>query len=542
MLGSIVGRRHRASRRQRTRADSASAVRPETGLRPACRVLATDDGLDEPEISVVALVEDRDPLRLGVDEHEELMTELGHPAGGVLLEHRLDGEALRLDDPGLAAGLGRAVGEPAEQLLLLHVPGANPRLLAMVDCAALELVDHLVDAGCVTDGGGVGPQRPAVDDQRHLDDVRILGAPMLLDGQLDEGIGPVVEDSLEPPELAFRVAADALWDLDVLALDDRPHTHLPRHRAPSSVAGSPGGWAGRPAFGRVYTAGADRSGSRFPDAQSLWSGPLRLAFAGHGDRGNAHCSGLDERHGAGREARTGRDDVVDQDDPATGQRSARRGKVQAGPAGTIGLQPERAGHVHGPCHPIEVDLGDGRPGSFEYRCTREVQARRGDPRNELGLVVAAPPPAVGVDRDRNEHLAARADAAPAPGDRGPQRAGETLLTAVLQLVECIADDARERGAPFELEERRGHVGRQPDRDAGGQIEAGVERGGAGGAEWRSFRAAAGTASWKSRVQESVRQPADGSHPTILRRRPYLRLTPDGPSPGLRRWDRHDSHS
>ena len=190
------------------------------------------------------------------------MTELGHPAGGIFLEHRLDGEALRLDDAGLAAGLRRAVGEPAQEVLFLHVPGADPWLLAMVDRPALEFVDDLVDAGRVTDGRGVGPQRPAVDDQRHLDDVRVLGASMLLDRQLDERIGPVVEDSLEPPELAFRVAADALWDLDVLTLDDRPHAHLPRHRGPPSVAGSPGGWAGRPAFGRVYTASADRSESR----------------------------------------------------------------------------------------------------------------------------------------------------------------------------------------------------------------------------------------------------------------------------------------
>ena len=81
----------------------------------ALGVLAADDRLDEPVVAVLALVQDRDPLGLGVHEHEELVAELLHLGERVLLEHRLDREALGLDDPALAAGVRGAVGETAQE-------------------------------------------------------------------------------------------------------------------------------------------------------------------------------------------------------------------------------------------------------------------------------------------------------------------------------------------------------------------------------------------------------------------------------------------
>ena len=56
-----------------------------------------------PVVAVPAPVEDRDPLVLGIHEHVEVVPEVLHRGDGVLLEHRLDREPLRLDDPPLAA-------------------------------------------------------------------------------------------------------------------------------------------------------------------------------------------------------------------------------------------------------------------------------------------------------------------------------------------------------------------------------------------------------------------------------------------------------
>src|SRR6476646_6486622 len=123
----------RSGRLSRGRSRSVVAVRAARGAAAALRVLATDDRLDQPEVPVVAAVEDRDPLALGVDIDVEPVAEVLHPGDRVLLEHRLDGEALRLHDPPLAGRLRGPVREVAEDRLLLIGPGPDPVLLAMVD-------------------------------------------------------------------------------------------------------------------------------------------------------------------------------------------------------------------------------------------------------------------------------------------------------------------------------------------------------------------------------------------------------------------------
>src|SRR5829696_3641549 len=101
-----------------------AAVRPRVADPAATgRVLAADDRLDQAEVAVPPPVEDVDALGRRVDVHEELVTELLHPSEGVLLEHRLDGESLRLDDPALDRGVRGAVGDVPEERLLLVRPG-----------------------------------------------------------------------------------------------------------------------------------------------------------------------------------------------------------------------------------------------------------------------------------------------------------------------------------------------------------------------------------------------------------------------------------
>ena len=165
--------RHRTMRR-RCRQDGAVPVSlPAVPAASTLRVLAADDRLDHAIVAVVALVDDRDLLGLGAHEDEEAVAELLHPADRVLLEHRLDREALGLDDPALARRARRPVGDPAEELLLLDRPGAQARLLAVVDRAAFDLVDDLVERGLVARAGRVTAQRLAVDDERDLGDVGV---------------------------------------------------------------------------------------------------------------------------------------------------------------------------------------------------------------------------------------------------------------------------------------------------------------------------------------------------------------------------------
>ena len=82
------------------------------------------------------------------------------------------------------------------------------------------------------------PEGATVDDERDLDDVGVGRAAVLLDRELDEGVRSVVEDPLEALQLALRVGASALGNLDVLPLDDRPHAHLPGRREVSLTRNS----------------------------------------------------------------------------------------------------------------------------------------------------------------------------------------------------------------------------------------------------------------------------------------------------------------
>ena len=150
----------------------------------------------------------------------------------------------------------------------------------------------------------VAAQRLAVDDQRDLGDVGVRRAAMLLVRELDDGIGAVVEHPLEPPELALRIVADPVRDLDVLALDDRPHASPPGRRR-SGIEYSPGPFrglfAGRPrlAVGRPAVPRPARGAAHRSRATVI----AETAMAPRGL----------ERLGAGRQRRAGGHDVVDEE-------------------------------------------------------------------------------------------------------------------------------------------------------------------------------------------------------------------------------------
>ena len=183
-----------------------AAVRSVAGAALALRVLAADDRLDQPEVAVAPAVEDRGPAPISASTKTKnwwpsssiRATASSSNIGSIAKRFVLTIRRSR-------AGSDGAVGDPAEERLLLGRPGPDPRLLAVVDRPPLELVDDLVDAGPVGLGRRVRPQGPAVDHERDLDDVRVGGAPVLLDRELDERVAPVVEDPLEAGQLALGV-------------------------------------------------------------------------------------------------------------------------------------------------------------------------------------------------------------------------------------------------------------------------------------------------------------------------------------------------
>src|SRR4051812_16290476 len=188
----------------------------------ALRVFPSDDRLDDAVIARIATVEDRNALVLGVHEDEELMAQLLHPSNGILFEHRLDGEPLHLHDAGLRPGRRRPVGEPSKNLLLLLRSSPQAGLLLVVDGLALDLVDDLVDGDLVARALGMAVERLAIDDERHVGHMGIGCTPMLLIRELHDHVRSIVEQPVEPSQPTLGILADAVRDLDVLALDDRP--------------------------------------------------------------------------------------------------------------------------------------------------------------------------------------------------------------------------------------------------------------------------------------------------------------------------------
>ena len=147
----------------------------------------------------------------------------------------------------------------------------------------------------------------------------VRGAPVLLVPELDGGVGPIVEQPLDPSELALRVVANAVRDLGVLALDDRPHASPPgdslRWVRRSSDAGRM-----RPCRAVVPTR---------PSAPSI-----RAARRGSALAQRSRATAMAETatappsiraRRAGRQGRAGRHDVVDEQDPAPGDRAAAAG-------------------------------------------------------------------------------------------------------------------------------------------------------------------------------------------------------------------------
>jgi hypothetical protein len=230
------------------------------------------------------------------------------------------------------------------------------------------------------------------------------------------------------------------------------------------------------------------------------------------DRRNAQRASGAERNRAGRERRAGRDDVVDQHDPATLQQ----------PAVAASAEAEGTRDVAGSFGSVEIELRRRGTRSLKDRRDGESQLAAGDDGDELRLVVAAAPQSIGVDRDGNQSVAAGAGKTPAAGDGTTQRLRQALLAGVLQLVQRRTDDADEGRTPLELEQVRRHLRREPDRNAGRQLESGVEGREARRAQRGAFAATPGAARREGEIEDAAEQRGHGG---IVAADAYPSLTP-----------------
>ena len=237
----------------------------------------------------------------------------------------------------------------------------------------------------------------------------VSAALVVLAPELHGGVGPVVEEALDPFELALRVIANAIRDLGVLALDDRPQRGPPRAAAQAAASGS----------ASEYSPPAGSASIRAPPQPT-----------GHRSRATAIAeppSLLPVRAPSAQAASVA---------PVVTTSSTRRTQRPVMPARDDALRPE-------PERPGHVGARSSRPSS-----NWATVARRRSSANAMGrprwraaaggarrLVVAALTFALGVDGDRHDHLSPDPDTGPAPPDRRPQRLRQPTFARVFQVVE-----------------------------------------------------------------------------------------------------------
>src|SRR5207248_1507269 len=176
--------------------------------------------LDEAVATVAPAVDDVHLAALRVLEDEEVVPDELELEHCLLRAHGLDRELLRLHDHrlGVVGRRSRSLQRPS-----VVTRGPPPALLPVAGHLALELVDELVDrrphvGGCLT-----CPQRRPLRPDRGLGDVVRRDRRVPLHAELELDLRRIGQLSLELPELLFRVAANRVADVEVLALHLESH-------------------------------------------------------------------------------------------------------------------------------------------------------------------------------------------------------------------------------------------------------------------------------------------------------------------------------
>src|SRR5207245_5117779 len=110
---------------------------------------------------------------------------------------------------------------------LLAVPAPADPLVVEVPDLPGELVRQLVDRVLHVARGLAGSQRPALEMDGRLGDLRVGDRRVPLDRELDLDLGQLVDAAVELLELPLDVAPHGVAHLEVLALDVKLHRRLP---------------------------------------------------------------------------------------------------------------------------------------------------------------------------------------------------------------------------------------------------------------------------------------------------------------------------
>ncbi len=148
-------------------------------------------------------------------------------------------------------------------------------------------------------------------------------------------------------------------------------------------------------------------------------------------------------------------------------------------------------------------LSGGPFGALERKRERQAETARAAACEELGLVEAALPPPLGVNRHRHEQLAADRGASPTPGHQIGEWLDKAQLAVVLQCVQCGPRRAGECRAPFELDDSSWLIGRQPDRRRGRLFESPLHDATTRRAQRNPFATAAGARRRQQQVEQGL---------------------------------------
>ena len=213
-------------------------VRARSGLRSRTGrlgVKAADLRLDQAVVAVAPSVEHGQPLVLGVHEDEEAVAQLFHLGHRVLLEHRLDGEALDLDH-------GRRLGRLRRQLTADGDQAGRPAALRDSSGRFLSRTARRSSLSMTSSSAARNVPARALPWTGRPSMTSVTSTMWLVSGRRWLSCDSSTSASLRSSSIRSRrrslvsgVASIGGRDLEVLALDDRSHALVDSSRRPAAA-------------------------------------------------------------------------------------------------------------------------------------------------------------------------------------------------------------------------------------------------------------------------------------------------------------------
>ena len=222
---------------------------------------------------------------------------------------------------------------------------------------------------------------------------------------------------------------------------------------------------------------------------NAWS-RRQSAFTGQCEARDCSRAGLVQDASATGERRTSGNHVIDDNHPPSTKVATHLFGHREGVADIAG---SRA--------PAKLMLGRSALGALERDCHGQAKASRAAAREKLGLIEAALPTSLSVDGHRHEQIATGGRSSPTLGHQLGQWLDEAQLAFVLERMQRGSRGAGERGAPFQLDNTRWLIGRQPQWGRGRFLKPPRDDAAARRAQRHALALAAG-ACWR---QQQVKQ-------------------------------------